>query len=764
MENQLKSYFHRRPWLPKMAPHTGLALTALVALVLVLAAALVSLQQPSLGLEWGPSRNNSGLVVQKSAKPLPADPPIQIAAIKGPDGRIIKLHNGMLIEDPDQLATFAAFNHFFIEQHLLMDTYSQESVVLVTRLGREWPLEVQFSREWSRLPVSFWILNLSAAVCFLVGCGVWWYRRGEYTGRLMAVVAIGYFLSILCLSVYGTRELVMDPGLFRSLSAANRFFTITWCYSLLLLFATYPFQIGSGKLISAAYLFILVLWLNQTLQWYEFPIHAFYLTNHIIPYGVATILGIMQWRRTARNPVERAALRWFILSIWISIGLAGSLFVIPGVTRNAGAIPLWIPSLSILLMFICFAFGILRFGLFNLERWWFAGWVWLASGLLIAGIDLLLYVILDVSFRSLLPVSILLLGWIYFPLRHWLWTRLVHPESYQLEHHLPLLIRSLFESRSMQSFADRWSELLKQVFNPLNLLIEQSTETSAKVLQHGLILEVPGLDGRWICRLIGNRQGTRLFGPKDVELAEVLLNLSQAIYDINNKTREVQKKGAAEERERIMRDLHDDVLPKLITIKHQSSNGRIERLAEAAFQSLRETIYILRYPSPRPLTDVLADWRGELAERLDSTRLKLHWHPPEMMNGLFLQPRQFIHCGRILREAVSNIIQHADAHIVRISFDISKDRFHMTVSDNGQGADMNIGKGLGIPNMRSRAKALEGEITFSDGHREAPAKAKGLTIAVSFPLINNLTPGSQPESTFARSKEVSQDDETDSAY
>jgi len=88
----------------------------------------------------------------------------------------------------------------------------------------------------------------------------------------------------------------------------------------------------------------------------------------------------------------------------------------------------------------------------------------------------------------------------------------------------------------------------------------------------------------------------------------------------------------------------------------------------------------------------------------------------------------------------------------------------MTVSDNGQGADMSIGKGLGIPNMRSRAKALEGEITFSDGHREAQAKAKGLTIAVSFPLTNNLTSGSQPESTFARSKEVSQDDETDSAY
>lgn len=443
-------------------------------------------------------------------------------------------------------------------------------------------------------------MNISAAVCFFIGCGVWCYRRGEVIARLMAVTAVCYFLSILCLSIYSSREIAMDAVLFRALSAANHLFTITWCYSLLLMFIHYPSQIGGAGTTLVTYIFVFAVWFNQTLQWYECPIHAYYGLNHIVPYAVGTALGGLQWLRTAGRPVERAALRWFILSIWISTGLSGSLFIVPSLVPNSGTFPLWIPALSILLMFVGFAFGILHFGLFNLERWWFTGWVWLAAGLLITAIDGALVFLLDIGFRTILPYSILLLGWIYFPLRQWMWRRLVQPEIYRLEHHLPALIQSLFDSRSMQAFIDQWAGLLKQIFNPLHIMVEHDHGKGVAIDGHGLVLQIPGLDNQNLCRLVGNRRGTRLFGQKDAKLAEALLTLSHAIFTIANRTREVQRKGAAEERERIMRDLHDDVLPKIITIKQQSPNGDITRLAEAAFQSIRETIYILRYPSSKP--------------------------------------------------------------------------------------------------------------------------------------------------------------------
>lgn len=91
----------------------------------------------------------------------------------------------------------------------------------------------------------------------------------------MALTALGYFGSILCLSIYSTRELVMDPVLFRSLSSANHLLTGIWCYSLLLMFAYYPSRIANTKVIIAAYAIVVIVWLNQTLQWYEVPVHAY---------------------------------------------------------------------------------------------------------------------------------------------------------------------------------------------------------------------------------------------------------------------------------------------------------------------------------------------------------------------------------------------------------------------------------------------------------------------------------------------------------
>jgi signal transduction histidine kinase len=736
----LENHAHLKPetqaklWLPNIAPRKGLAFSAFAALILVLLMTHICLRQPCLGIIWTPTPDDSGLMVRKSSDSLALLSGSTIVSLSAPHGRPIPLNKAMLVEDPDQFSTYAAYNSFFDQQQRLMALYRQRTVLLTDADGGNTMIQVRAGREVAQIPASFWILNLSAAICFLIGWGVWLYRRAQATSRLLAVTALCYFLSILCLSIYSSRELVLEPVLFRYLSAANHFFTIGWCYSLLLMFAYYPARMGNSNPVAVTYLIALVVWLNQTLQWQQVPIHAYYMTNHIVIYGVAIALGFLQWRQTARQPVERAALRWFILSIWISIGVAGSLFIVPGLTHDYGAIPFWVPALSILMMFICFAFGILRYGLFDLEKWWFTGWVWLASGLLIAGIDIVSVYLLDVGFKAVLPYSVLLLGWIYFPVRQWLWNRLVKPRTYLLEHHLPALIQSLFESQAMHDFIEKWSTVLQQVFNPLRLEIKEEPHASIKTLHNGLALQIPGLDGRHVCHLTGNRQGTRLFGPRDEGLARALLDLCRAVFTITNRTREVQQKGAAQERERIMRDLHDDILPKLITIKQRSPNDAISRLAEAAFQAIRETIYLLRYPSSRPLEEILADWRSELAERLAPFDIGFQWEPPGYPDGYCLTSLQFISCSRILREGVSNILQHAGATKVSVRFDVDDGRLRMAIGDNGKGSPPAILKGMGTSNMRLRAQALKGHIAWHNSDPNDPRNPTGLTVELCFPM------------------------------
>ena len=725
-------------WMPNAAPRTVFVVATFFASICIICAAALVAHQPSLGISWAPSQDDNGLIAKKAPLNIPnLSPGTRVVSIGNAGGNAVRLHNDMLHEDPDNYATYEPYNRFFLEQRALMQVLSHDKIQLITGNGHILSAPVRHHRSLFQLPLPFWLLNLCGALCFLISVGVWCYRRGDPTTRILVMSGLGFFAAILCLSVYGPRELAMDVDLFLALSITNHFCMVLFSYSLLLLFSHFPRRIGTSRNILITYMAVLIIWLNQTMQWYEAPVHAYYFLNHIVPYTICIVLGYIQWKNTKNRPVERAALRWFLLSIWICIGIAICLGIIPGVLPHFFIFPLCVGTFSVLLMFIGFAFGILRYGFFQLERWWFAGWVWLVSGFFIAGIDVLLILILDVNFKTILPISVIALGWLYFPIRQWLWKRLVRPDEYKLENQLPKMIQSLFAKGTLRSFLDQWSELLVQIFNPINIKSRKSTETSVATTQHGLVLQIPSLEGDHIYELTGNHQGTRLFGTRDVDLAKAILDLAGAILSITTQVREVQQKGAAAERDRIMRDLHDDVLPKLITIK-QRSKAPLKELADAAFQSLRDTIYILRNTSEKPMDDVLADWRAELAVRLESTNIQLHWDAPESMDHQLMTARQQISCGRILREAVSNVLAHTNAGEIAVGVAVDNGYLNMHVSDNGD-YDINAsnkGGGVGTSNMRMRAKALGGKVRWIRNQARASRWSKGMTVEVSFPLAS----------------------------
>ncbi len=723
-------------WMPNAAPRKVFVVATFIALIGIVCAAALVAHQPSLGIYWAPSQDKNGLIVKKAPLNIPGlSPGTRVVSIGNAGGNAIRLHNDMLHEDPDNYATYEAYNRFFKEQRALMQILNHEQVQLITGDGQILSAPVRHHRSLFQLPLPFWLLNLCGALCFLISVGVWCYRRGDPTTRILVMSGLGFFAAILCLSVYGPRELAMDVDLFLALSITNHFCMVLFSYSLLLLFSHFPQRIGTSRNILITYMAVLIIWLNQTMQWYEAPVHAYYFLNHMVPYTICIVLGYIQWHKTKNRPVERAALRWFLLSIWICIGIAICLGIIPGVLQSFFSFSLCVGTFMVLLMFIGFAFGILRYGFFQLERWWFAGWVWLVSGFFIAGIDVLLILILDVNFKTVLPISVIALGWLYFPIRQWLWKRLVHSDEYKLESQLPKMIQSLFAKGTLQSFLDQWSELLVQIFKPLNIKARKSAETSVETRQHGLVLQIPGLEGSHIYELTGNHQGTRLFGAHDVALAKAILNMAGAILSITTQVREVQQKGAAAERDRIMRDLHDDVLPKLITIK-QRSEAPLKELADAAFQSLRDTIYILRNTSQRPVNEVLADWRAELAVRLEHTHIQLHWNVPELMDRQLLTSRQQISCGRILREAVSNVLAHTNAGEIAVGIAVDNGHLNMHISDNGDyGINAsNKGGGVGTSNMRLRARALGGKVRWVRNQEGSSRWSKGMTVEVSFPL------------------------------
>src|SRR3546814_11700404 len=107
------------------------------------------------------------------------------------------------------------------------------------------------------------------------------------------------------------------------------------------------------------------------------------------------ILATVQWRRSAVDPVARAALQWFLLSWLAGCSAFAALIFVPqmfGIDTSAMqgyGFLLFIP------VYAGLAFGILRYRLFDLGEWWARTMTWLLSLFLLILLDLLSLLVLQ---------------------------------------------------------------------------------------------------------------------------------------------------------------------------------------------------------------------------------------------------------------------------------------------------------------------------------------------------------------------------------
>lgn len=135
---------------------------------------------------------------------------------------------------------------------------------------------------------------------------------------------------------------------------------------------------------------MLSVWLNETLQYYEVPIHTFY----VLPYFATSILGLIagrwQWQQHKNNPVARASIRWFLLTLTLCIGSTLALYFIPALFDEAPLLPVWVAQIIMLMLYIGLVLGVVQYRLFDVEQWWFNCWIWFFSGCCVIAMDILL--------------------------------------------------------------------------------------------------------------------------------------------------------------------------------------------------------------------------------------------------------------------------------------------------------------------------------------------------------------------------------------
>lgn len=183
-----------------------------------------------------------------------------------------------------------------------------------------------------------------------------------------------------------------------------------------------------------------------------------------------------------------------------------------------------------------------------------------------------------------------------------------------------------------------------------------------------------------------------------------------------------------EDRERIARDLHDTVIQELFAagLKLNAIAGRLDLAGQPeSTESVRQiagaldgTIDRLR----RTIFDIRKALPGEVANEVRAIVKDMTHH-----GGLddvsitvdaaveALSPRSVEHLLSTVREAVANVVKHANA--TRLSVMVGEDRGWCTleVIDDGIGLSATGDPGFGLENMRRRSEALGGSFTAAAG-------------------------------------------------
>jgi two-component system sensor histidine kinase DevS len=714
-----------------LSPARVLLAAALFCIALCAVAISARLGQPSLGLVL--VGNPKGDVVDIAIVRGPsaaANVPAPASLVSVADGeRSLKLVPGDVIEEPDYFDTYAEMTTMFARQSELVGILAANEVTLTVRKENEAP---QIFRVRPRraslgdLPGIFWFQLVAASAALLISVWAFVLRPRELGVQLFAFIGATIPIFIVPAAIYGTRELAMDGRTMRVLSSVNHIGANLFGLGLVWFFLSYPKRLVSrrGLAVVAA---VVVLWVLADV----FRLAPDQNTGSRAPIFLemigAIVLGFVQWRATRGDPRGRAGLRW--LGVSVLLGSGTFVFSVVGSTV-LGLFPPLAQGYTFgffLLMHASFALGLSRHRLFDLDGWAYTLLFWVLAGLGLLAVDIVLVSVLEANRALSLGGILLVFGFVYLPLRTWLWSKIVSRKATP-EHEIFDAVLLVTFAKDDDERAKRWKDLLGKLFDPTELRAVSSDDSPPRstVLEDGLVLEVPRVADLPPMRLAYPWKGRGLFASRHEKLADQLVAL---LRQAENR-REAFERGVRDERARIARDMHDDVGAGLLSSLHRDG---LDATRDAIRQAIGDVRSIVHELTARQLElgDLLAEMRHETIQRLEQANVDVEWPIHKPKPGLVMPHGAYRHVSSIIRELTSNVIRHSGAKHAKVLIDTTGDRLVVEYSDDGRGFDpKSVRRGSGLDNLERRAATLGGSLTFT---REGDRTVARLDVPVSEP-------------------------------
>jgi signal transduction histidine kinase len=181
---------------------------------------------------------------------------------------------------------------------------------------------------------------------------------------------------------------------------------------------------------------------------------------------------------------------------------------------------------------------------------------------------------------------------------------------------------------------------------------------------------------------------------------------------------------AAAERMRIARELHDTLAHSLVAINVRSGVALdlgdsedpaaaledIKHVSAAALQDLRATLNLLRDQAEGAPTAPALDL-GALPALIDHARTAgLRTDLEVDVHGAAVPTAIGAAAYRVVQEALTNVLRHADASHARVRVRATRDALDIKVTDDGHADSTGTNPGLGLRGMAERLSALGGDL------------------------------------------------------
>jgi signal transduction histidine kinase len=267
--------------------------------------------------------------------------------------------------------------------------------------------------------------------------------------------------------------------------------------------------------------------------------------------------------------------------------------------------------------------------------------------------------------------------------------------------------------------------------------------------------------------LLAPRAAGESFSASDMNLLNIIaqqagvaahtVRLTEELQQLNadlQQSRERLVTAQEEERRRLRRDLHDGVGPTLASLSQRIDTAAdfVERDPEVSVRLLKElkgqvksTVAEIRrlvYALRPPVLDefgLVSAIREHVAPYMGPNGLQITFEVPEPMPPLPAAVE--VAAYRIVLEAFTNVIHHAEASQCTIKIKLDDNSLLLEVSDDGKGLSSKAHSGIGFTSMHERASELGGECLIEDTSRGGTRVSARLPIvSLGYSLASNDLP------------------------